>query len=236
MDVPGSQDSERVAVRLKERLGFLPSVAFTDNRRLILRVKYEGGQAHLRIHKCFAEAPDEVMDAVAGFVNRCTKNRRAVIGAYFESQKSRFARPMHARNRKLVSLGECHDLAEIFNDLNARFLRREVDARITWGRVPNRRRGWFRKSRHITLGSYSRGDKVIIIHPNLDKTCVPRFVVESIVFHEMCHQISSGRLKNGRMSVHTREFKELELQYPKLLVAKEWVKKNFGLLLRKDAP
>lgn len=231
MDVPGSQNSEHVASRLKERLGFLPGVVLTDNRRLILRVKYVSGEAHLRIHRCFAEAPDEVMDAVAGFVSRRTKNRRAIIGAYFESQKLNYEVPVRVRNRKVTAAGACHDLAEIFDDLNGRFFGRTVDAKITWGRAGGRRRGWFRRSRHITLGSYSRNDRIISIHPNLDRNFVPRFVVGSIVYHEMCHQLSAGESKNGRISMHTKGFRELESQYPNLLVAKEWVRKNFSKLL-----
>ena len=46
------------------------------------------------------------------------------------------------------------------------------------------------------MGSYSVEDRVIRIHRSLDRSFVPRFFVEWIVFHEMLHQVHDIKVKN----------------------------------------
>ena len=129
-------------------------------------------------------------------------------------------------------IGKYHDLGPIFCCLNESFFAGAVDAQIRWGRRITRRRKWFRRSVNMTLGSYCRRRKLITIHPNLDRPLVPRYFVEAIIFHEMCHQITGGEVVNGRRRLHTRQFKEQEIRYPEFEKARIWAKKNLRYLLQ----
>ena len=140
-----------------------------------------------------------------------------------------------ARARSLAPAGVVHDLAAIFAELNERFFGNAVKSQITWGRgrtkAASRRR---RKSRHITLGSFSRRHSLITIHPNLDRPDVPRFFVESIVFHEMCHEVVGEERRDGRRLIHTPRFHEQERRYPQFAEARAWARGNIGYLLGND--
>jgi len=136
------------------------------------------------------------------------------------------------RRARIAAAGAVYDLSAIFEDLNLRFFGGTVMARIRWGRrrVPSRRR--FKRSRHITLGSYSRRRLLITIHPNLDRDEIPQFFVEAIVYHEMCHEIAGEERAGGRRRLHTPRFKELERGYPMFAEARRWAKENINCLLK----
>lgn len=139
------------------------------------------------------------------------------------------------RRRRIFPAGSSYDLAAIMDDLNVRFFGGSVEAAITWGRAraSSRRR---RRRRHITLGSYCRRRKIITIHPHLDREGIPRYFVEAIVFHEMCHQVAGEERAGGVRRIHTPKFKELERRYPMFAEAKRWAKANFTYLLGGEAP
>ena len=132
--------------------------------------------------------------------------------------------------KNLAPAGAVHDLSIILEELNRCFFGSEVQSRITWGRgrVPSRRR--FKRTRHITLGSYCRRQNLITIHPNLDRPGVPRFFVEAIVFHEMCHEVAGEERVGGMRRLHTRRFRELERRYPMYGEAKAWARSNMESL------
>jgi len=134
------------------------------------------------------------------------------------------------RHRRIVTAGGIYDLASIMEELNRRFFGNSVEASITWGRrgASSRRR---RRGRHITLGSYCGRSRMITIHPRLDCPSIPRFFVEAIVYHEMCHQVAGEERVGSRRRVHTAKFKELEHRYPMFAEAKRWAKDNIELLI-----
>lgn len=141
------------------------------------------------------------------------------------------AAPSRGRIRRTVlrPAGRHHDLTAILSELNARFFDGTITAAITWGRGGARKRR--RRSRHITLGSYSRTHRLITIHPALDGPLVPRFFVEAIVFHEMCHEIAGEERSGGRRRLHTEAFRALEMSYPLWADAKRWGRENLNLLI-----
>lgn len=224
-------DEDSVAVRLAPALGFRPEVTLTDNRVAIVSVKKYLGGAALKIHRCFASATEDVFAALARFIKRSDRSAKKVIKGFYEASVPMRAAPRIARKRRAVfSKGEHYDLAQILDDLNTRYFGSKIMARITWGRSRNHHRG-FKRSRHITLGSYDRQGKLVIIHPNLDRERVPRFFVEAIVFHEMCHELVEGETKGGRRRIHTPGFRDMEKRFPMFVEARRWAKENMNYLL-----
>lgn len=224
------RDEDSVAVRLAPSLGFRPDVTLTDNRVAIVSVKKYLGGAALKIHRCFACATEDVLAALVSFINRSDRRAKKIIKGFYEANRPRTLRIVKRRKRAIRSEGRHHDLIQIFNDLNLKYFGGKIVAGITWGLGRNVRRG-FRRSRHITLGSYDRLRKLVIIHPNLDRENVPRFFVEAIVFHEMCHELVVGETKGGRRRIHTPAFKDMEKRFPMFVEARQWAKENIGYLL-----
>lgn len=104
--------------------------------------------------------------------------------------------------------------------------------RIMWGKrsaTPNKRT--------IRLGSMDERKSLIRIHPVLDSELAPRFVVEFVVWHELCHYVAPPISPNADESeskrrIHHNEFLELEKLYPHHETAERWIRRNIDALLK----
>lgn len=217
--------------------GRLRSLELTDNRRTILSVRAGriGGRAplELRIHHSFTEAPEEVLRAVATFVESRRGSDQArealtLIREHFTVHRQT------ARIRKLVlePVGVALDLREVFTDLNERYFEGRLAAGITWGKSSVSSRCGRRRGASLQLGSYSYEDRLIRIHRVLDHPEVPRYVVEAVVFHEMLHADMPPEIRGGKRLFHTPEFRRRERQYRNLTRAERWIGENMPALLK----
>jgi hypothetical protein len=141
------------------------------------------------------------------------------------------------RRLSLCPLGEVLDLREIVADLNQRYFASRLKVRVTWGKAAgehahpasNCRRT---RTASLQLGSYSYEDRLIRIHRVLDRPGVPRYVVESVVYHELLHADLPPVTRNGRRYFHTPEFRRRERQFRHFEKADCWVRENLQLLLK----
>lgn len=217
--------------------GRLRSLALTDNRRTILSVRAprpgERTQLVLRIHHSFVSAPEEVLRAVAAFVESRKGSDRArealgIIREHFSQHRTR----ERARRAVLRSEGTALDLREIADDLNQRYFEGRLAVSVTWGRSSAgacRRRA---RTSSLQLGSYSYEDRLVRVHPVLDDPSVPRYVVEAVVYHELLHADMPPEVKNGRRHFHTPEFRRRERQYRHLAKADRWIREHMPELLK----
>ena len=125
--------------------------------------------------------------------------------------------------------GRYFDLEAIFDKLNERYfsnrLRRYT---ITWGR---RRRE--RPSNEIVFGMIQEDDRMIRVHPLLDRAFIPRWFVEYVIYHEMCHAVVPDRYtKSGRRVIHHDGFWQRERKYRFFKRAKKWEGENLARFLR----
>ena len=130
---------------------------------------------------------------------------------------------------KPAGTGRYFDLEAIFRKLNERYfgnrLRRYT---ITWGR---RRKD--RPTNEIVFGTIQEEDRMIRVHPLLDRAFIPRWFVEYVVYHEMCHAVVPDRYtKSGRRVVHHDRFWQRERKYRFFKRAKQWEEENLGRFLR----
>lgn len=217
--------------------GRLRDLKLTDNRRTILSVRPATDRARLelRIHRSFLEAPEEVVRAVAEFVESRKGSERArqalvTIREHFSRHRGTGAR----RKPVLRSEGAALDLRQVVDDLNHRYFEGRLSVEITWGRSSTGtghrcRRG---HTASLQLGSYSYEDNLIRIHRVLDDPGVPRLVVEAVVHHELLHADMPPEIHNGRRYFHTPEFRRRERLFRQLDRANAWIQEHLPELLR----
>jgi hypothetical protein len=73
------------------------------------------------------------------------------------------------------------------------------------------------------------------IHPALDHPSVPRWLVESVVHHELLHADLDPVVSNGRRRLHTPEFRRREREFERHDDARRWIDRHLGALLRRRA-
>lgn len=113
--------------------------------------------------------------------------------------------PKPAKRIRARTAGKCHDLRQLFTEINDEYFAGKVDALITWGSRQPRT-----SVRKRTLGSYSEDSNVIRINPVLDRNSVPRYYIAFVVYHEMLHAALGIAKKGGRRSIHSRDFRTRE--------------------------
>jgi hypothetical protein len=202
-------------------------LSITDNRHSIITHRVQRGVLHARIHHMFLDAAPAVVDALVRYVTEGGREDSALLGDYIDDNGFRLAR--RKRNAPLVTKGKHHDLLDIYAKLNDRYFDGTINALITWGKGPTT------KSKHrktIKLGSYAAFDRLIRVHPGLDRTWVPNYFVAYIVYHEMLHHVIPGSRGLGRVNFHPPEFKARERGFRHFERSLDWEKKHIGRLLR----
>ncbi|GIX48347.1 MAG: hypothetical protein KatS3mg131_2558 [Candidatus Tectimicrobiota bacterium] len=217
------------AAWLAERLAAPVTLAWTRNRVVMVRVRVlAGGGYRVRLHGCFRQAPMPVWQALVAYIRHGDRTARAILRRFLQGEGA-LAGPEPAGScpARGAARGRYFDLEEILRTLNRRYFGNRVQARIVWGRRPPRRQ---RVS--IRLGSYCARTRLIRIHPALDQAFVPRYVVESVVFHEMLHQLVPCRRVRGRRCLHPPRFRQWERQFPAYARAEAWKRRHLTRLLR----
>ena len=202
-------------------------LSITDNRHSIITHRVQRGTLHVRIHHMFLDAPGSIVDALVRYVTRGDRDASAILGNFIDENGVRLAR--RKRNAPLVAKGRHHDLLALFNDINDRYFGGNINALVTWGKRPTVAKS-HRKT--IKLGSYSGVDRLIRVHPGLDRNWVPRYFVAYIVYHEMLHHVIPGSRGLGRVNLHPPEFKERERQFRHFERSLDWERRHVSRLLR----
>jgi hypothetical protein len=216
---------------LRRVLGKRIVLAITDNRRTMVSAHDEGDSVWVGIHHMFLDADPFTQRALGRYLRDADRAASTTVGAYIEANQQRIRPPKRRSGAKLITAGEKHDLKAIFNRLNDTYFQGMVDAQVGWGRRTQPRDRTQRKS--IKLGTYCADRKLIRIHPTLDRSWVPRYFVEYVVFHEMLHHMLPMPVRGGRRELHTPEFRESESRFRHYARALEWEQRNIGRLLRR---
>lgn len=234
---PIVEDEESARKKLELRIAeHMPearlALAVTDNRYTMISVKREKGFFRLRLHHMFLDAAPDVVRALGRYVALNDREASQLLGRFIDVNQRKIRRARRARPAAVTieTRGEVHDLQEIYDELNARYFDGMIDARITWGQraTPGARK---RRRNSIKMGSYSVEDRLIRIHPSLDRMFVPRLFVEWIVYHEMLHQKHDIPVVGGRRQFHTPEFLLEEAAFHEYDRARHWERDNLDRLL-----
>lgn len=125
--------------------------------------------------------------------------------------------------------GKFFNLRAIFDKLNAKYFRNRLrDYTILWGR---KRVG--RPRDEIVFATIQEDDRMIRIHPLLDRALVPAWFLEYVIYHEMCHAVVRDRYdSSGRRIVHHDKFWARERRFHWFKRAKTWEEENLARFLR----
>jgi len=192
----------------------------TDNATSMISVREKHGGISVRLHRIFLSADERVLDEVAEFIKE-KGGRTPAIKAFIRDNKS-CLKDSPPRTVTINPQGRFYNLTDIFNALNREYFDDRVASLITWGKRSSRY-----AVRKRTLGSYKKTTNTIRINPILDRGKVPRYVIEFVVYHEMLHTVIDTVVKNGRRSIHSKEFNNREHEYRNYDKAIEWEKRVF---------
>jgi len=223
-------EGARQALERKMELAALGPVqlAVTDNRQRMITHTRERGTLRVRVHMMFLDAPEAVQDALVEYVAREDREASLAIGQYIDENSHRIRASRRIRGQLRVQ-GKAHDLREIFDGVNETYFGGSLnDVLITWGR----RTRAVAARRSIKLGSYSAQERLVRIHPVLDRAWVPRYFLSYIVYHELVHHVVPPLRMAGHLMLHPPEFlrKEREFRYYERAIA--WEEAHIARLLR----
>ncbi|MFO0552012.1 MAG: hypothetical protein U0271_26740 [Polyangiaceae bacterium] len=219
--------------RLSAAAGKPVMLSVTDNFRSMIAFADRDGIVRARLHHMFLDAPTTVQDALVRYIARGDREASLLVSRYIDqnSHRIRAARPFL---RPLNTQGSSHDLLSIFSGLNDKYFGGTVDALITWGRVGRARvdANGDTARRTIKLGSYSAAERLIRVHPILDRPWVPRYFVSYIVYHEMLHHVIPALVESRRRLLHPPKFMERERLFRDYDRALAWERAHIHRLLR----
>ncbi len=189
-----------------EALGGVPvELSYTENSTLVISVKKAAGRARVRLHRMFAEAPGEIIDAVGRLYlrnpGRAKKRLLRLLRGFIRSNH-------RMPTSGLTSRGKAYDLARVLRDARKRledaagFMVMFPEPVVAWSARRARRRmgGW-----HMQRGG--RLPSVILVNRLLDDRRVPRDYVVEVVMHEYLHEYV---FRTTGATGHTRSFRTLE--------------------------
>lgn len=222
-------EGARQTLERRLRAAFPGPVVFavTDNFHSMVSYDRRGGTLRARVHMMFLDAPPQIQEALVHYIANGDKKASRAVGQYIDANghRIRASRPVLT---PLATKGQHHDLLAIFHEVNAKYFGGTVDALITWGRAQRHREPRIT----IKLGSYSAVERLIRIHPSLDRVWVPRYFVQFIVYHEMLHHVIPASRAAGRGVLHPVEFRQREQQFRHYERAVTWERAHIGRLLR----
>ena len=228
--VPGEEAQRLMQKRVAAHMSGTLELVITDNRYSIITVKRKGSHYRLRIHHMFLNADAQVLRALARYMEKNDDEASQILNEFIDrnGDKIKAPPPRPSRKPKIRTKGKIYDLQRLFDDLNQRLFGGALRIDITWGRSP---KGRPKRHRSIKMGSYSVEDKLIRIHPALDRAFVPKYFIESVIFHEILHHVHPIPVKGGRRQFHTPEFKAQEKTFPQYQKAQKWERANIDRLL-----
>jgi len=133
------------------------------------------------------------------------------------------------RQFSFAEKGRFFDLREVFDKINAKYFRNRLRGyTIVWGRKRKQR-----PKTYMVFGTIQEEDKMIRIHPLLDRSFVPTWFLEYVVYHEMLHAMVPDQYDDsGRRLVHHDKFLEKERRFHWFRRAKNWEQENLARFLQ----
>ena len=133
------------------------------------------------------------------------------LSAHFHSVK---ANPTHGNQTR----GRYYDLEDVFNRCNQRCF---------GGKMPRPKViHWSPRVNHSTMGSYNIQEDTLMINRGLDRSDVPAYVLDFVMYHELLHKALGVKTSGARRMAHTKEFRDFEKRHPDYERAQAFIQKN----------
>lgn len=200
-------------------------IVWHENKTTYLSIRKQKKAIHLRLHRLFYNAPTPVLEAVIQYALKNDCESRAVLKQMAHLHFSQTHVPVELLN----PLGKTYNLQELFD----RFQQTLQIGPISIGWSERSRKGKFRA---LTFGTFDKHRCQIRINPILDDPEVPAYFLEFVVYHEMLHAVCPTTMDSrGRCSIHTKEFRERERQFPHYQIAKAWEKQSLTFFKKRQS-
>ena len=247
-------DRSRVEHRLVQYLNLLwqpepVRLVWTRNRSTFLSMSRRSGVVRIRLHECFAEAPEEVVGHLLSFLSasrRSSASQHSLmhLRLFFENNHRTRAHGAAAAQTAAAAdghtervTGECFDLAREWEVVRNQWLQQlETEVHCLWGRWPRRPPRRRRRQQSLQLGSYCQVSRCIHIHPVLDHAQTPAWFLRFVLFHEGLHALYPPQAGGStRRVVHSARFRAAEQAHPDAGRSEHWLQKHLSSLLRRAA-
>jgi hypothetical protein len=211
--VPGG---ERIFHRIYTRLGcqgrpphfIVEYHPYTD---LTHTIRLREDTAHVRLSDVLRDAPAGVVEAAAAILLGRLYRRRPpselveTYRAFSYAGKTRRRllqlRQKRARRAEHRPAGAHHDLAPLFDVLNARYFENALE---------RPRLGWSSRAWRSQLGCFDPALHQIVLNRQLDSHEIPEYVVAYVLYHEMLHLKHPMKFARCRRESHSPEFRREE--------------------------
>lgn len=162
----------------------------------------------LRCNEAFLHASEDVWDAMFGsMLSKRSKKRKARVTAFLETEAYNsvmFELQSFIEVSEFSSKGVVHDLNTSFERVNQGYFEGVFDApHLTWSETPTTSK----------YGHYQFSTDTIMISTSLDRSDVPSFVVDFVMYHELLHKKHGIQIVDGRRIAHTPQFREEERMF-----------------------
>ena len=225
-----TQQAAELSRRLAPHITGTLRLTVTDNRAVIITVQRDSKRRlfTVRLHHLFLDTPPEVLRTLARYILLGDRQSSRQLNLFIDGQQDLIRdEDPDPQTMPIRTRGKVFDLQQLFDQINARYFDGAVTARVSWGRQV--KPGRYRHS--INVGYYVVELNLIRIHPGLDRSWIPRFYLEWVLFHEMLHAVHPILTTNGRRRFHTTEFARDELRFEQHALAVEWERRNLAALL-----
>lgn len=208
--------------KLQDYIDAKLDVKINDNRSTMLSVRWEPDCTKISMHRMFLNAPQNVMDALACYIRREQKVLSPVVKAFIEDNIRNLDYSHTLDQSKLSEKGKVYNLREIYNEINGEYFRNELNLHITWfGRSKQKNKST------VTFGLYYDPLKLIKVNRYLDNVEIPHYLISYVIYHEMLHHVCPSYVdENGLHRIHSKEFKEKEMEFRFYGPAKKWIDLN----------
>jgi hypothetical protein len=195
-------------------------LTLNDNRSTMLSVKWDPECTRVSLHRAFLNAPQNVMQALASYLQENDKAIHPSVKAFIEEnvQVLDYSDQIIASN--LFHQGNVYNVMEMYESLNSEYFDGGLNLKITWfgnHKISNKNT--------ITFGLYFDPLRLIKINRFLDASIFPDYVVSYIIYHEMLHNSCPPFVdENGIKRIHNTHFKKCEAEFKHYRRAKNWIR------------
>jgi hypothetical protein len=209
--------------------GIKLQLKINDNRSTMLSVKWEPECTKVSLHRMFLKAPQNVMQALACYLNGEHKKLAPSIKAYIEHNLQKLDYSHQLDLSSLQTKGSVYDLKKIYCDLNKEYFDEPLGLHITWFGQGHRR-----SCKRVTFGLFHEPLKLIKINRLLDKKNFPDYFIAYIIYHEMLHSVCPAYVdEKGQKHIHSKAFKKREKDFKYFKHSQQWIRENQNYLFKK---
>lgn len=212
-----------LAIALEEGLR-VKDLVVHDNIHTLASVD---SKKNLRLQEIFLCASEKVLRSLIRVIGRKSrKDDNEIVNRFLAENppyKGIKELPKSLTKDCIGPYGRYYDLQEILDEIMDKYTGEINGILISWRKQTTGKSS-------VTWGSYRDlpNGGIIRVNSVLDKKFVPRYVVESIVYHELLHHLIPMEPDGTMQRVHTRSFNSLLEKFPDYGKAERWKLRYFN--------